>query len=149
MTVDPRPPAERFWEKVDKSGGDDSCWLWTAATYRGKWGYGVFYDGEKLMPAHRWAWESVNGPIPTGIKILHHCDNVLCVNYLKCLFMGSLKDNTQDMIQKGRHRRALNDDQLTYIKSMKGKESSYVVARRIDRSPSIVQSVWNGNSIYK
>ena len=34
---------------------------------------------------------------------MHKCDNPLCINYFH-LFIGSLRDNTQDMIKKGRAR---------------------------------------------
>lgn len=35
MTSDVTQAAARFWEKVDKSGGPDACWPWTAAPTRG------------------------------------------------------------------------------------------------------------------
>jgi hypothetical protein len=44
-----------------------------------------------------------NGPIPTGLWVLHHCDNPRCV----CpshLFLGDSKENVVDMCLKGRHR---------------------------------------------
>ena len=76
---DPTPPtpAQRFWAKVDKS---DNCWTWTAAPAGYKGWYGHFYDGARNVYAHRWAWESVNGPIPDGLTIDHLCRNTKCVN---------------------------------------------------------------------
>lgn len=62
-----RPPEERFWEKVEKT---DDCWLWTAATNKG--GYGVFgIEGKRTILAHRFSWQSVNGPIPSALQIDH------------------------------------------------------------------------------
>ncbi|GGH34102.1 HNH endonuclease [Microbacterium album] len=65
----------RFWSKVDKSG---DCWLWTAAT---TYGYGRFaITKRQMIGAHRFAWETVNGPVPDGMVIDHLCRIRLCVN---------------------------------------------------------------------
>jgi len=72
----PRPLADRFWEKVDKSG---DCWLWTAACYPN--GYGLFnIRNRSTALAHRVAYELSVGPIPEGLVIDHLCRNVRCVN---------------------------------------------------------------------
>lgn len=70
-------PAERFWSKVDK-GADDECWLWTAST--DGHGYGQFWNGERRMPTHRWAYEQARGPIPEGLQLDHLCRVRRCVN---------------------------------------------------------------------
>ena len=52
--------------------------------------------------AHRLAWAAANGPVPDGMCVLHSCDVRACINP-KHLFLGTNKDNTQDMVTKGRH----------------------------------------------
>lgn len=69
-----RPAEIRFWEKVERGEG---CWLWTASTRSS--GYGSFWDGERRVSAHRWAFESVRGPIPEGLVLDHLCRVRLCV----------------------------------------------------------------------
>jgi hypothetical protein len=66
-----RPIAERFWEKVDKTG---DCWLWTGSTNHG---YGQFYVKGKSSPAraHRVAYELTTGLIPEGMELDHLCHN--------------------------------------------------------------------------
>lgn len=66
--------SERFWSKVAKSG---DCWLWTAS--KDKKGYGSFRDGNRTVYAHRWAWTSLVGEIPSGMKIDHRCHTHNCV----------------------------------------------------------------------
>lgn len=73
---------ERFWVKVDKT---ETCWLWTAATSRN--GYGDFWDGTKhpsgtnrIVRAHRYAYELLVGPIPADREIDHICHQRNCVN---------------------------------------------------------------------
>ena len=79
-TVKAVPLVDRFWTKVDKSGGPDACWPWLAAIDTG--GYGrVTGDGNgKWRAAHRVAWELTNGPIPEGLVIDHLCRNRACQN---------------------------------------------------------------------
>lgn len=69
---------ERFWDKVDLRA-DDECWNWNAATARG---YGRFWlaTTQRMMLAHRLAYEWLVGPIPEGLTLDHLCRNRRCVN---------------------------------------------------------------------
>ena len=91
----------RFWAKVDRSGGPDACWPWTAGCHDA--GYGVFWDGARFWKAHRFAWMLAHGSITDGLKRLHSCDNPPCVNTAH-LFLGTQADNMRDMMAKGRER---------------------------------------------
>jgi hypothetical protein len=91
-----RPPADRFWEKVDKGG---ECWLWTGGTTSK--GYGCFYQGTKDCMTHRFSYEPHLGLIPAGLCVLHRCDQPRRVNPAH-LFPGTLADNNADMAAKGR-----------------------------------------------
>lgn len=69
-----RTSAERFWEKVEKT---DSCWMWTATLIQS--GYGHFRVGDRMVLAHRFAYELEVGPIPERLTLDHLCRNRACV----------------------------------------------------------------------
>ena len=92
---------DRFWCKVEKT---DACWLWTGSK-RHK-GYGAFVykkNGQVIQGrAHRYSYELHKGEIPAGLFVLHRCDIPACVNP-EHLFLGTNRDNVEDMVSKGRH----------------------------------------------
>lgn len=98
----PKPIAERLMAKILKS--DNGCWLWQGD--KNSHGYGRLGEGggapQKLLLAHRVSHQCFVGPIPKGIFVLHRCDVPACVNP-EHLFLGTLSDNTQDSLSKGRH----------------------------------------------
>lgn len=102
-------PKQRFDCKyaVDSATG---CWVWLGCRDgearlptddpRGR--YGRFsLDGYRMTQAHRAAYILYVGPIPNGLHVLHRCDNPPCVNPAH-LFLGTIKDNSRDMVAKGR-----------------------------------------------
>lgn len=70
--------SQRFWEKVDRSGGKDACWTWAAA--KSVDGYGFFWVNRRLERAHRVAYQLVTGSLPDSLTIDHLCRNHACVN---------------------------------------------------------------------
>lgn len=125
-----QPIAERFWEKVDCSGGEGACWPWITRS-RLPFGYGQFGVGDRakhtMVPAHRFAFELAYGPIPDGMRVLHVCDNPACVRnddegwyeingVLRPrrghLFLGTDAENTADMIAKGRGGSQIHPERL-------------------------------------
>lgn len=86
----------RFWARVSKSA---SCWLWTGA--RAPNGYGHILARGVIVAVHRLSWEVHAGPIPDGLCVLHRCDIRHCVRP-DHLFLGTHRDNSADMIRKGR-----------------------------------------------
>jgi hypothetical protein len=94
-----RALAERFWPKVEKTGG---CWLWVG--YRNASGYGQLRGDARAVLAHRASWEMANGPIPDGLHVLHHCDTPACVNPAH-LYLGDDAANHVDMVVRGRSTR--------------------------------------------
>lgn len=90
---------QRFWAKVKIASDMDTCWEWQGNTYPE--GYGQFYCQRRKFRAHRVSWELANSESAGELFVLHSCDNPLCVNP-KHLFLGTQKDNMQDMLSKNR-----------------------------------------------
>src|SRR6185436_14753653 len=77
----------------------NKCIIWKKAI--SSTGYGAtFYKGKNIS-AHRLTWIKNNGEIPKGLLVLHKCDIRSCVN-IEHLWLGSHKENSQNMVKKGR-----------------------------------------------
>lgn len=69
------PAISRFWRKVEKT---PNCWNWTGSLSAS--GYGSIVDETgKRRAAHRFAFERLTGPIPSGMLVDHICHNKSCV----------------------------------------------------------------------
>ena len=94
-----RGVSERFEDKFSPEP-NSGCWLWTARCNPNGYGYLKVPPG-RVKQAHRISFELYRGPIPNGLSVLHKCDVRSCVNP-DHLFLGTQKDNIQDMDKKGR-----------------------------------------------
>lgn len=78
------------------------CIIWTG-TLNDR-GYGQLQLGRPvgMKYAHRIAWVLKHGDLQDDLMVLHRCDQPRCVN-ADHLFLGTAKDNTDDMVRKSRH----------------------------------------------
>ena len=148
---------DRFMEKVNKT---ESCWLWTGGTYIK--GYGNFWDGSRQISSHRFSYKYFIEDIPKGMCICHKCDNVACVNPTH-LWLGTQKQNLQDMYSKKRNRplntytsgskhfnAKLSNIDVKTIRDVytTGRFSHRELARKFHVSKTIITNILN-NKTYK
>lgn len=77
--------------------------IWTGSFISN--GYPVMQLGGRgagMAYAHRISYVLNCGDIPEGMFVLHRCDIPQCIKP-EHLFLGTAKDNSQDMSRKGRH----------------------------------------------
>ena len=126
-------------EKIPEAG----CWVWMGATQVR--GYGEILSSNRKMLAHRASYEAFVGPIPKGMYVCHACDNVYCVNP-NHLFLGTQKQNLQDMAAKGRSTRGernpqakLTEEKVRAIRSSNSTSSE--LAKMYNVSVSNISSI--------
>lgn len=82
-----------------------SCWIWRPNIKNNEYARVSFYG--KRISAHRLSFLAFNGPIPSGLVVMHTCDNPKCVNPAH-LIVGTYGDNAKDAYDKGRKLPPLN-----------------------------------------
>ena len=123
----------KFWQnsridKLTKKIRDSKkwygyCWIWQGHL---KKGYGYYSYHQQLFRAHRVSYEIVYGEIPLNKFVCHKCDNPSCINPLH-LFLGSPKENTNDMISKGRLNRSRGENKgISYRKERRKWRARYM-----------------------
>jgi hypothetical protein len=93
----------KFWFHVDRSGGEDACWIWTGYVKQ-RTGYGAIWLNGRELKVHRVAYFLEHGRIDESLMVLHKCDVRLCVNP-KHLYQGTAKDNGEDTSRRGHVRK--------------------------------------------
>lgn len=142
----PRTLNETLLERIHRELKQDGDHLvWTGSTSNG---YGSVTYKKKTYRVHRQYWIETRGSIPEGLVVMHECDIRTCVTHLK---LGTNKDNTEDMIKKGRHARKgqqpgqswcnlkLTEDQVRDILS--SQESHYAMAKKYGVSRTTIAAI--------
>lgn len=144
---------DRFHDKVSPEP-NSGCWLWTGAVK--EYGYGVIGLGrrsEGIQKAHRVAYRLYKCD-PGDKIVMHKCDNPYCVNP-DHLALGTLADNMQDCVRKGRNFVPNNRGEnakwakltiraVTEIRKRERRGTEY--ARMYGVSKSAVYQIWAGQN---
>jgi hypothetical protein len=146
-------PEERFFTHVNKNGPIPvhrpelgSCHIWTGSTATG--GYGALTFHGKTRRAHVIAWQLAGFEVPSGLCVLHKCDNRPCVR-VEHLFVGTRGQNSADMVAKGRSPRGeasgaakLSESVVLAIRAAHSAGvSRLLLAQRFDIQPPTVSKI--------
>lgn len=150
----------RFNAKV-KKGPPGECWEWTAGRDDKGYGqvrFGPFGEFKKTtgFMAHRIAYFLSTGVDPASLCVCHRCDNPPCCNPAH-LFLGTVKDNSVDMVSKGRgingechpftpKHFSANDAYLMREMWLSGLFAQHKIASAFGLSRSVACMIINGKS---
>jgi hypothetical protein len=140
---------EQFLTKIEWiEDSNTGCWEAEQTSNGEGYSYGTFRVNKKAkrIALHRLSYIVFNGEIPDGHCVMHKCDNRKCINPLH-LKTGTKKENTQDMIQKGRVCRdgkviKLSRDNIIDIRN--SNLSSYELAKKYSVSATHVRRIRRG-----
>ncbi len=91
---------ENFYHRIVTYTNHD-CWGWSG--YTNSDGRAMIWNESKNRLAARVSYFIHTGTQPDSLYVCHTCDNIICTNPTH-LFLGNAKDNSRDMVDKGRHR---------------------------------------------
>lgn len=80
---------------------ETGCWEWTLCV--DAYGYGALTVGQKRLRASVAAYRLWIGPVPSGLSVLHECDNRRCFRP-EHIYAGTKAQNSADMVARGRQR---------------------------------------------
>jgi hypothetical protein len=115
--IQPKNVLERLWANAT-GASENECWEYFGKDKNRSGHVRIRQDDARRISVHRLAWEAYHAePIPEGLLVCHHCDNPKCFNPHH-LFLGTHKDNMDDMRRKGRARKAfkISDKQRIEIR---------------------------------
>lgn len=112
---------QQFMAKVEHR---DDHWMWTGSSAGTKSTRPVLYVGNgKQQYAHRWIYERLVGPIPTGYEVDHTCRVGMCVkpDHLEAVTPEENARRTRlSICKKGIHDLTLPENQFFYRKGRRG-----------------------------
>jgi hypothetical protein len=120
---------------------ETGCWVWNRATRQG---YGAFGWLGTVYDVHRLSYALYNGQEPGELQVLHQCDNRPCCNP-QHLFLGTQKDNIDDMYTKQRQASKLTPEQVIEIRGRRGENQS-ALGREFAVSQSMISATQRGAS---
>jgi hypothetical protein len=107
--------------------------------------------GEKWR-AHRLVFTVMKGQVESHLMVLHTCDTRNCIEP-DHLFKGTAKDNTQDMMVKGRNKFILPNNQKVNPDTIRAMSATGMTGRAIAEelgvAPTTISNYLSKNGVYR
>ena len=101
--ISPKGTREEAFKAKVRTSSKSSCIIWIGALQGKKGQYGAFWDGNRLVGAHQFAFKLANGHYPPeGMEVDHSCRNTLCVNAFH-LTLQTSSGNKENLRTTGRN----------------------------------------------
>jgi hypothetical protein len=106
---------KRIWARIEVSE-QAGCWEWQGSKHN-RSGHGRMRlpGAKKMVYVHRLMYELFKGPIPELDVVRHRCDNACCCRPAH-LELGSVRENAQDRLERGRYGNQLDEYTVTSIR---------------------------------
>lgn len=124
--------------KVKLGKDPEACWSWLGPVAPN----GVSYKqiAGRNVPARRWLWEQLFGPIPDGMVIAQLCGKGDCINpfHLKCTTLADA--------QRLGTNPTLTAGDAKAILAARGTVSARKLANDYEVSPGAIRDIWRGDT---
>lgn len=118
------------------------CWPWLSTVSPN--GHAVKTVGGKSMPAARWMWAQLFGPVPKGMVVWHDCGTKTCINPHH-LRLGHQADANRQASHV-----TLTPCDVRELRSVpvedRTMQRARVLAGQLGVCPNTVREVWRGSS---
>jgi Autographiviridae endonuclease len=124
------------------------CYLWEGCVSGGRVANNALRPSIRLngrmAQVSRVVFEARHGSIPSGVQVLHRCDQGFCCN-VDHLFAGSGDDNHADKAAKDRGKKRLTHEKAIEIHRLaRAGMPQYKIAKEFDVHQSIVSRILAG-----
>jgi hypothetical protein len=130
----------------------ESCWEWQGFIHPES-GVAMKAINGRCVPARRWMWENLFGPIPKGMVIAQACGNTACVNpyHLKQATLATaLRDGlTAKLVASDAVAiRKAKDDYVVHRagKRLRLAELARSLADIHEVTPNTIRDIWRGHT---
>lgn len=123
--------------KLGRAAGD--CWQWLGPV--SNVGHGKKTFGGRDIPAHRWLWEQLFGPIPDGLVVYSTCESKACINphHLAC---GTMADAVRGSVGT----KLLPADVLEIKAAEQSANAARFYADKFEVSPQLIRDIWRDDA---
>lgn len=131
--------------RLPKDAND--CWPWISTVSPN--GHAMKTVDGKSLPAARWMWAQLFGPVPKGMVIFHACGNQTCINphHLRC---GSQAEACRSGPGSTERPIVLTPADVRALRSILPEERTAqrarVLADQLGCSVGTVRGVWRGSA---